>query len=118
MYRPKGPFTTPFELLNPSYEKIQGNNIANYPEGGEMIFCSFLTFGGTQTAVNGVLSIQDTADMETWYRPDIRNDSRLKRVEDGAVFEVKGEPEDIEFRHQWLKFKVERLRGSNGKSKL
>lgn len=114
MYRPQKPFNVAFMLLNPTYEKVQGRVIAKYPEEGEIIYCSFLTFGGTESEVNGVLSIKDTANIETWYRPDIRNDSHLKRLDDNKVFEIMGEPEDIEYRHQFLKFKVERLRGSRG----
>ena len=114
MYRPAQPFNVAFMLLNPTYEKIQGKNIAKYPDEGEIIYCSFKTFGGTQTDNNGILAIKDTADIETWYRPDLQSDSRLKRMVDGKTFEMLGEPEDIEYRHQFLKFKVERLRGSVG----
>lgn len=114
MYRPKNPFNVPFMLLNPTYEKVQGKNIATYPETGEKIQGSFLSFGGTEGIVNGVLSIIDTASVETWYRPDIKADSRLKKLDDGKVYEIKGEPENINCRNQFLKFKVERVRGSNG----
>lgn len=114
MYRPSKPFNVGFMLLNPTYEKVQGKVVATYQDEGEKINCSFLTFGGTESVVNGVLSMKDTANIETWYRPDIKSDSRLKRMEDGKVFSVLGEPEDIEYRHQFLKFKVERLRGSHG----
>lgn len=114
MYKPKAPFNVGFMILNPTYKKELGKNIPEYPEHGEVIYCSFLTFGGTETEVNGIISIQDTANIETWYRPDIKSDSHLKRLDDGKIFEIMGEPEDIEFRHQFLMFKVESLRGSRG----
>ena len=114
MYRPQRIFNVAFMILNPSYKKVQGKNVATYPDAGDVINCSFSSFGGTETTVNGVLATKDTAIVETWYRPDIRGDSRLKRLDDGKVFEIMGEPEDIEYRHQFLKFKIERLRGSVG----
>ena len=114
MCRPKAPFTVGFMLLNPTYEKVQGKQVPKYPEEGEVINGSFLSFGGTEATVNGVLSIIDTAVVETWYTPEIKSDSHLKRLDDGRVYEIKGEPEDIEFRHQFLRFKVERIRGSVG----
>lgn len=114
MYRPKNPFNVAFMLLNPTYEKVQGKNIATYAEEGEVIKGSFLSFGGTENTNNGVLSVIDTANVETWYRPDIKTDSRLKKLDDGKVYEIKGEPEDINCRKQFLKFKVERVRGSHG----
>lgn len=112
MYRPQRAFNVAFMLLNPTYQKIQGKNVPTYAEEGDIIRCSYTTFGGTESVVNGLLSVKDTANIETWYRPDIKSDSRLKRVEDGKVFDVLGEPEDIEFKHQFLKFKIERLKGS------
>ena len=115
MYRPQKPFNVGFMILNPTYKKELGKNIAIYPEEStNIIYASFLTFGGTESEVNGVLAIKDTANIETWYTPDIKSDSHLKRLDDGKVFEIMGEPEDIEFRHQFLKFKVERLSGSGG----
>ncbi len=114
MYRPVKPFNVGFMVLNPTYKKELGKNIAVYPDQGEVIYCSFLTYGGTETEVNGVIAIKDTASLETWYSPDIKSDTRLKSLDDNKVFEVIGEPEDIEYRHQFLKFKVEGLRGSRG----
>lgn len=114
MYRPKEPFNVAFMLLNPTYEKIQGRNVPKYTEEGEIIKGSFLSFGGTERNTNGVVTIMDTANVETWYRPDIKADSRLKKLDDGKIYSIMGEPEDIACRHQFLKFKVERLRGSVG----
>lgn len=114
MYKPKDPFITPFMILNPTNEKINGKVVKKYPDIGEIIEVSFKTFGGTETVVNGVLSIIDTGNIETWYRDDIKSDTWLKSVEDGQIYQVKGKPEDIERRHLFLKFKVEAIGGSSG----
>lgn len=108
-YRPSEPYSTPVELFNPTYETVKGVTKKVYPETGEVIFCSFKTYGGTETTVNDQLTVIDTANVETWYRPDITSASQLKLG--GKRYEVIGEPEDIEQRHQFLKFKV---RGVNG----
>lgn len=108
-YRPSEPFTTALELFNPTYETVKGVAVKKYPEQGERIMCSFKTYGGTETTVNDQLSVVDTANVETWYRPDITSASQLRL---GAkVYEVMGEPEDIEQRHQFLKFKVRGVKG-------
>ncbi len=108
-YRPSEPFTTALELFNPTYETVKGVAVKKYPESGERIWCSFKTFGGTETTVNDQLTVVDTANVETWYRPDITSASQLRL---GAkVYEVMGEPEDIEQRHQFLKFKVRGVKG-------
>ena len=112
MYRPQRAFNVAFKILEPEYQKILGKNVATYKETDKIINCSYTTFGGTEVEVNGMFAVKDTANIETWYNPDIKSDTRLKRMEDGAVFEIIGEPEDIEFRHQFFKFKVERLKGS------
>ena len=62
---------------------------------------SFKTYGGTERDVNGVYSIEDTANIETWYRPDIKGNCRVAR-EDGATYDIIGEPENISMRNHYL----------------
>lgn len=112
MYRPTRAFTTAFYILNPTIKQSLGKVIKEYPDTGVIVYVSFVTYGGTETTVNGVLSVQETANIECWYRKDITADTRLKRVEDGKIFSLLTDPEDIEFRHQFLKFKVTSMRGS------
>lgn len=81
-----------------------------YPSEGELIHCSFKTFGGTEVKSNDVLVIEDTAVIETWYRPDIKPDCILKDVA-GLSYEILGTPEDINQRHQCLKFKIRKIAG-------
>lgn len=108
-YRPSEPYSTPVQLFKPIYETVKGITKKVYPETGEVIFCSFKTYGGTETTVNDQLVVVDTANVETWYRPDITSGSQIRL---GAkVYEVMGEPEDIEQRHQFLKFKVRGVKG-------
>jgi SPP1 family predicted phage head-tail adaptor len=108
-YRPSEPYTTPVELFNPTYETINGRTVKKYPESGELIFCSFKTYGGTESVVNDQLTVVDTANVETWYRPDITSGSQIRLGT--KKYEVMGEPEDIEQRHQFLKFKVRGVKG-------
>lgn len=116
MYRPARAFTTPFMILNPTIKESMGKQIKAYPTEGDVIHCSFVTYGGTEAVVNDVWTVQETANIECWYRPDINANTRLKRCEDGKLFNLLSDPEDIEYRHQFLKFKVESVKGSgNGK---
>jgi len=109
-YRPSEPFSTPVELLNViKTETVKGVDKKIYPDSGDLIYCSFKTYGGTETTVNGVLTVIDTANIETWYRPDITTASRIKLG--NKVYEVIGTPENIEQRNQFLKFKVRSVRG-------
>ena len=108
-YRPSEPYCTPVELFNPTYETVKGVTKKVYPETGELIFCSFKTYGGTETTINDQLAVVDTANVETWYRPDITSASQI--VLGGKKYEDMGEPEDIEQRHQLLKFKVRGVKG-------
>lgn len=77
----------------------------------DVIMCNFKTYGGTESVSNDILSVIDTAQITCWYRPDIKSDCRLKRLTDGAVFEILGEPENLELRNQILYFKVRRVKG-------
>jgi len=109
MYKPDLPYDTPVELFNPTYETVKGVTKKVYPEKGESVFCKFKTYGGTETTVNGQLTVIDTANVETWYRPDITSASLIRLG--SKKYEVMGEPEDVEQRHQILKFKVRGVKG-------
>lgn len=111
-YRPALPFTTPLKLLVPTYTKKQGVEVKSYTEAADSLFYgSFKTYGGTETTSNGIYSVEDTANVETWYRPDIKSNCRVMLAESNEVYEIIGTPEDINQRHQWLKFKVRRVKG-------
>lgn len=110
MYKPSEPFSTVLELQNPVYSTVQGVTKKTY-KTIDRINCIFKTYGGTESNVNDVYSVIDTANIETWYRPDITAASRLKLGD--KEYEVIGEPEDISQRHQFLKFKVRGIRGGS-----
>ena len=107
-YRPSEPFTTVISLYNPTYTTVKGVSVKEYHLEGTLN-CSFKTYGGTESMVNDQLTVVDTANVETWYRPDITSASQIRLG--SKVYEVLGEPEDIEQRHQFLKFKVRGVKG-------
>ena len=113
MYRPieAAQMTTAMRLQTPTSAKTLGVNKKTYADVSGVLRVNMKSYGGTETTVNGVLSVEDTAQIVCWYRPDIRSDCRLVRLTDGAVYEVIGEPENIEMRNQFLKFKVRRVAG-------
>lgn len=120
MYRPKGinELRTSAELLVPAYSTgtpatsttYNGVVVPKFPAQGEKICINFKSYGGTETAVNGVISVVDTALVTTWYRADIKANCRIK-LGSGAVYEIISEPEDIEMQHKYLTFKVQRVKG-------
>lgn len=112
MYRPKqiDELRTPVHLLIPTYTTYNGVEKPAYPQTGVLIYCNFKSYGGTETAVNGVISVIDTALVVTWYRPDIIGDCRIK-LENGAVYNIISEPENVEMQNKYLSFKVERVKG-------
>ena len=113
MYRPieAAQMTTAARLQTPTSDKILGVSVKTYTDVAGVLLVNWKSFGGTETTNNGVLSIEDTAQVVCWYRPDIQADCRLVRLSDGAVYEIAGEPENIEMRNQFLKFKVRRVKG-------
>jgi len=98
-------------LLIPTWECIRGVNKKNYPAEGEVFFGSFKAYGGTEIEKNNILVIEDTAVVEAWFNPDIKSDCAIK-LEDNRIYEIINEPENIENRNQFMKFKVRRLKGS------
>lgn len=108
------PFTVPMILLIPTYTEEAAVTVKTFPAVGDGILINgnFKTYGGTERDVNGVYSVEDTAIIETWFRPDIKADCRIALADDTtAVYEIIGAPEDVELRHQYLKFRVRRVKG-------
>ena len=113
-YRPSAPFSVPLVLLIPTYQTVSGVRTKITPEikDGIIIYGSFKTYGGTEKTVDGVYSIIDTAEIETWYRPDITSDCIIALAEDNSArYEILGQPENINRRNQFLKLKVQRVKG-------
>lgn len=110
-YRPGLPFTVPVMLLVPSYVMVKGVRKAVYPGTGPLLSCSYKTYGGTDTTINGVVAVEDTGYVETWYRPDIKPDCHIRFVESGEEYEILGKPENINMRGQFCKFKVHIVTG-------
>lgn len=112
-YRPEIENPIPLKLLVPEYENKYGVENKKYPsiENGILFFGSFKTYGGTEKTVNGIYSIEDTAKIKCIYRPDIKSDCRIVLPQTNAVYEILGEPENINMRNQFLEFKVRRIKG-------
>lgn len=117
-YKPSFPFNVPFVLLTPTYTTVSGVSKKTFPtlevalqNSDNIFYGNFKTYGGTERDVNGVYSIEDTGNVETWFRPDIESDCRIARAVGGAVYEIINEPEDINLMHQFLKFKIRRIKG-------
>jgi head-tail adaptor len=112
-YKPAAPFRTAMRLLNPSQVNIKGVNKQVYPdpEHGATIYGTFRTFGGTETVINGMLTVTGTGYIDTWYRSDIRSDSRFYIVQTGETYEVLGRPENINMQNQYMKVRVREIGG-------
>lgn len=118
-YRPELNDVIPLILLTPNYVNKSGVETKTFLSVEEAIknkdnlfFGTFKTYGGTERDTNGIYSIEDTANIKTWYRPDIKSECRIARANDGAIFEIINEPEDVNQRHQFLLFKVKRIKGN------
>jgi head-tail adaptor len=110
-FKPSFPYSVAAELLVPTYGYEKGVPTKTFPEQGIRINCSFKTYGGTESTENGLYSVIDTANIETWYRPDITAECRIRVLQTGDVYEVIGRPENIDMRNQFCKFKVRAIEG-------
>ena len=111
--------TTPLQLQQPTKQASYGVNKNIYTTMEGVVMANFKTFGGTEVVVNGVISVVETAQIVCRYRPDIKGNSRFILLPAGfdeenkpnAVYEVLGEPENIEMRNMFLKIKLRRVKG-------
>ena len=111
--------TTPFYYYVGTYSKVNGVNKRVFTiekdSNNEPVvrFCNFSTYGGNEYQNNGVYVVDDTAQIVTWFDPEIKAGGAISRCEDesGILYEILGEPENIEQRNQELTFKVRRFKG-------
>lgn len=108
-FKPSGPFTVPIQLFIPTVQTIKGTLKKVYPTNGILINGTFRTFGGTEKIVNNLFVVDDTGTIETWYRPDITSDCRLRI--NNVNYEILGSPENIQMRNQYLLIKVRAIKG-------
>lgn len=113
IFKPALPFSVPLLLLRPTITKSVGVRVKNADvEAGILIYGTFKTYGGTDQTINGVYSVVDTAEIVTWYRPDITSECLIALAENpSARYEILGEPENIDRRNQYMKLKVQRVKG-------
>ncbi len=112
-YHPAMPFNVAMRVLVPTTVKIKGVPTKTFsaPEESEQIFGSFRTFGGTETTVNDLYTVEDTVTIDTWFRPDITADCEIYIEENKQYYEILASPEDIEMRHQFLQIRARKIGG-------
>ena len=112
-FKPSVPFNVAMKLLVPTSERVNGALKKDYsdPENSELFYGSFRTFGGVENVQDGVYTLINTATIDTWYRPDIKADCRVYICETEQVYEITGDPENINMQNQYLQFKVRKVGG-------
>lgn len=113
MYKPSKKFDTPL-LLFPvtGTETKMGTPCKVYASKGSLFWGSFATYGGTERTVNGVVVVEDTATVETWYDPGFEASARVALANaPGKLYEIVGEPENIEQRNIYTRMRLTRVRG-------
>lgn len=110
MYKVRGNFNVPMTLMLPTYTTVNGVKRKSFVEG-RTIYGSFKTFGGTDVVINNVLVVENTAVVETWFAPDITSECAVKLLDNGQVYEIIGDPENIEMRNRVLRLKVKKVKG-------
>lgn len=108
-FKPHTPYNVPFFVMIPTTEYVKGVPTKKFAKLDTVFYCSFRSFGGTETTSNGVTVVEDTATLETWYDPAITAECNLEI--DGVTYEVLGTPENINKRNQYLVIKVRAVKG-------
>lgn len=109
-YEPRTPFDVSAIHMIRDTEKTNGVNNESFTDG-DNFYCSAKSYGGTEKIVNGVLVIEDTWEIDTWYNPAIKAKDRIRFLGDDTVYEVLARPENINRRGQWMRFKVVAIGG-------
>lgn len=109
-YKPSMPFNVPAQILKGEYKTVNGIKTKVFTDG-DAIFVSAKSYGGTERVINDKVVVEDTIQVDTWFRPDITSVDGLRLLDDNSEWEIINHPEDIERRHQFLKFTIRRRKG-------
>ena len=110
-YKPTIPFSVPFKIGTPTIKTVKGVPTKTYAEGETVYFGAIRTFLGTESVKDGLYSVIDTATLETWFMPELKADCRVHLLESDEFYEVVGTPEDIQKRHQYMKARLQAVKG-------
>lgn len=112
-YKPAKDFNTPMLLYAVTgYTESMGVSKPVHAETGTLFYGSFATYGGTERTVNDIVVVEDTATVETWYNPAFTASARVALANaPGKLYEIVGEPENIEQRNLYTKMKLTRVQG-------
>ena len=113
-FKPNAPFDVAMKLLIPTSSVVKGVTKKVYPnpeEIDDVFFGSFKTYGGAENFSNDVYTVFNTAKIDTWFNPNIKADCQIYICETGESYQVINEPENIDMRHQFMQFKVEKIGG-------
>lgn len=102
-------FDYPFHINDG--EPIEFGRVITYLDSLEPIFGSFKTYGGTENMSNDMYTVFDTAVIDTWWNPEIKSDCQIYICETEEVWDVISNPENIDMRHQFMQFKVQKIGG-------
>jgi hypothetical protein len=102
------------KLLKPTTTMVKGVAKKVFPDPSKVegvFFGSFRTFGGTEQFSNEVYTILATATVDTWFNPEIKADCQIYLCDTGETYQIISQPENIDVRHQYMQFKVEKVGG-------
>ena len=113
-YKPAEPFNVAMRLLVPTTTNVKGvvKKTFSAPEDSFLFYGSFRTFGGTESNVNDVYALVDTATIDTWYNPAFKADCRIFLCDTGETYEIMATPENINRRNQYLQLRCRKLGGT------
>ncbi|MBC9706311.1 MAG: head-tail adaptor protein [Enterococcus sp.] len=113
MFVPAGAeqMTTPIVYQRYTVQRVMGVTTKSYVDFEYNSFCNFKTKGGTEITSNGLLVVEDTAELVAWYDPEVTSGDRVKLLQNGDIYEIIGSPENIEMRNKYMKMKVKRVAG-------
>jgi hypothetical protein len=111
MYKVLERLTTPISLIKQERVKDGGYTEIKESESSEILWCSWKSYGGTESDIDGLSLFQDTAKIECRYHPQIKQNDIVKNLLTNKKYQIISVPDDINQLHQYLQFKVKRLAG-------
>lgn len=120
MYKIKDRLTTPILIIETEVVKDDhGRTYTRETRNTEQVWAVWKSYGGTlkqfgSTVANrgeqaSVLVYEDTAEVECYYTPLLKDSSHIKNLITGEKYSIVNSPDNINQLNKFLKFKVRKL---------
>jgi len=102
---------TPIKIQIPKTTVVKGVTMKTFEDDDEIFNVSWKSKGGTEKQVDGIVVVEDTVEVTSWFNPKLATNCRVVNLTTNTVYEIYTPVENVDMRFQFCKFKCKSVNG-------